>query len=98
MKDMQTYKEYAQRNEDFEALKQLANDLKDVFNLGKEIWKAKRELNFAVAKEDFSKAIELRDKIRRLEHKRDSYDALYETSRYEHMVVMNRPSTADYLK
>ena len=47
----------------------MANDLKEVFQLGKDIWTYKRDLNFAVAKEDFNKAIDLRDKIRKLEHK-----------------------------
>jgi len=31
-----------------------------------------------------------------MEAKRDGYDALYETSRYENMVVLDRPSTAEY--
>jgi len=53
-----------------------------VFEIGKEIWSLKREINFCIAKEDFPRAIELKKRLKSLEIKRDSYDALYETSRY----------------
>jgi centrosomal protein CEP104 len=48
-----------------------------------------------VAKEDFNKAMDIKEKLKKLIAKRDSYDALYETSRYEQMVVLARPTTAD---
>jgi len=75
-------------------LKALVQDLKIVFELGNDILKLKRELEMAVGREDFNLAIELRNKLRRLEQERDQYDALYETSRYEDMIIMARPSTA----
>lgn len=53
-----------------------------MFEIGKEIWSLKREINFCIAKEDFPRAIELKKRLKSLEIKRDSYDALYETSRY----------------
>ena len=57
-----------------------------IFEIGKEIWKLKRELSFCVAKEDYLRAMELRNRLKRLEAKRDTFDALYETSRYEKMI------------
>lgn len=57
-----------------------------IFEIGKEIWKLTRELGFAVAKEDYLRALELRNRLKKLRAKRDTFDALYETSRYEKMV------------
>ena len=45
-----------------------------------------RELKFAIAKEDYDRAMQLKKKLLELRKRRDSYDALYETSRYENMV------------
>lgn len=84
--------------EDYEALKELKKDMKDIFEIGKEIWRLRRELEHAVAKEDFTRAMDLKRRIKDLENKRDRYDALYETSRYEKMISLNRPSTAEYLR
>lgn len=91
-------KDLAVRQEDYEGLKSLAEDVKIVFEIGKEIWTLLREIKFCIAKEDFPRAIELKKRLRTLETKRDSYDALYETSRYENMIVLERPTTADYMK
>lgn len=48
-------------------LKSLVTDLKIVFEIGNEILKLKRELELAVMREDFDKAIEIRNKLKRLE-------------------------------
>lgn len=48
-------------------LKSLVTDLKIVFEIGNEILKLKRELELAVGREDFDKAIEIRNKLKRLE-------------------------------
>jgi len=79
-------------------MKQLKKDMREVFEIGKELWKLKRDLGHSIAKEDFTRAMELKRRIKELEAKRDKFDALYETSRYEGMVSLNRPSTADYLR
>ena len=92
--DMQKLRDNSLKHEDYEALKQISIDIKTVFDIGREIWKMTHELGFAVAKEDFTKAIELKEKIKKLSAKCDTFDALYETSRYEQMIVMQRPSTA----
>ncbi len=91
-------KEAALKEEDFEALKALNEDVKRVFAIGKEIWSLKREIKFCVAKEDYPRAIDLKNRLRQLESKRDGFDALYETTRYEDIIVMGRPSTADYYR
>lgn len=48
----------------------------------------KRDLQKVVAVEDFDKAIEIRNQLKGLEKRRDNFDALYETGRYESMIVM----------
>ena len=75
-------------------LHQLTKDLKIVYDLGNEILNLKRDLEYASAKEDFNKAIEIRNRLKQLEQERDRYDALYETTRYEDMIVMARPTSA----
>ena len=48
-------------------MKELKKDMRLVFEIGKEIWKIKRELGFAVAKEDYLRAMELRNRLKKLE-------------------------------
>lgn len=95
--DMTKMKHKFIKLQDYEALNQLKDDIKTVYDIGQQIWKLTNELNVAVAKENFAAAIELREKLRNLQRKRDTFDALYETSRYEQIIVMQRPSTADML-
>jgi len=92
--DMEKLKDKAHQTEDYEMLDQLTKDLKIVYDLGNEILNLKRELEFVTAKEDYNKAIEIRNRLKQLEQERDRYDALYETSRYEDMIVMARPTSA----
>lgn len=93
--DMEKLKLQCLKSGDFSGLKSLVIDIKKVFDLGLEIWKWRKELEFCIAKEDFSRAIELKNKLKRLEAQRDAFDALYETSRYEAMIVIKRPLTAE---
>ena len=86
LNDLKRIRDSAKKNEDFEALRALKKDMRLIFEIGKEIWKLKRELRFSVAKEDYLRAMELRNRLKKLEAKRDTFDALYETSRYEKMV------------
>lgn len=92
--DMEKIKDKAHQTEDYEMLNQVTKDLKVVYDLGNEILNLKRELEIATAKEDYNKAIEIRNRLKQLEQERDRYDALYETSRYEDMIVMARPTSA----
>ncbi|CAD8106995.1 unnamed protein product [Paramecium primaurelia] len=98
LNDLKLKRDSARRVEDFEFLKELKRDMKLIFEIGKEIWKLKRELSFCVAKEDYLRAMELRNRLKRLEAKRDTFDALYETSRYEKMINLQRPTTAEYMR
>jgi centrosomal protein CEP104 len=91
---MERKRDDAFRNQDYESLKIIISDLKVVLEVGNDILKLKRELEFAVAREDFEQAIQIRNRLRALENQRDQYDALYETGRYESMIEMQRPSTA----
>jgi centrosomal protein CEP104 len=86
LNDLKRIRDSAKKFEDFEALKELKKDMRLIFEIGKEIWRLTRELGFAVAKEDYLRALELRNRLKKLRAKRDTFDALYETSRYEKMV------------
>jgi len=97
IKDLDERRDKARLREDFEALKQLTVDIKKIFDLGREIWQLQKELDFVVAKENFDRALEIRQMLKKLINKRESYDALYETSNYENMIIMQRPNTADIL-
>ena len=96
LQDMLRMKDLALYNQDFEALKQLSRDVKEVYELGLEILRLQRLLDQCIAKEDFNEAIDIKRKLQQLRTKRDAFDALYETSRFSQMVVYNRPSTAEY--
>lgn len=96
LRDMLRFKDVALQKEDFEAVKIVTENIKKVFELGTLIWNFRRELQQCISKEDFSRAIDLKNQIKKMEAKRDGFDALYETSRYENMVVLDRPSTAEY--
>lgn len=96
IQDMKLQRDQFLKTDDFEGLKQIGIDLKKIMETGRQIQSFQKELEFVVNQEDFDKAIDLKEQIRSLETTRDTFDALYETSRYERMVVMQRPNTADY--
>jgi hypothetical protein len=66
--------------------------MKLLLNIGNEILKLKRELQECVLKENYKRAIEVRNEIKRHELKRDNLDAVYETSRFEELILMGEPS------
>lgn len=61
-------------------------------NVGNEILRLKRELQECVATENFDKAIGIRNQMKKHENKRENFEALYETSRFEENLVMGEPS------
>jgi len=65
--------------------------------LGNEILNVDRQLAFAKSKEDFDTCIELRKKRDILSAKRDNIDVIYETSRYEKMILLREPTAEDLL-
>jgi centrosomal protein CEP104 len=62
LEDMIKLKNQCIETKDYSGLKSLVMDIKKVFEIGIEIWKWRKELDFCVAKEDFSRAIELKNK------------------------------------
>ena len=93
LKDMDGLAQRFLDKEDFEAMKKITTDLKKVVKLGREIFGLQSELEFAIAQQNYKKAIELKEKIQRLERERDIFDARYETSRYERMILLQNNST-----
>jgi centrosomal protein CEP104 len=90
--ELEQVKEKAYKEEDFMKLREVTKDAKTVFNLGADLLRLKRELQFAVTKEDYDEAKNLRNKMKELERIRDDIDAKYETRRYYKMMAMGDPS------
>jgi centrosomal protein CEP104 len=60
IKDLLQIMKRAEKTQDFEILKKIKGDIKTLHSIGYEIISAKRQLDIAVAKEDFDTAIKLR--------------------------------------
>lgn len=90
--ELEQIKEKAYKEEDFVKLREVTQDGKTVFNVGADLLKLKRELQFAVTKEDYDEAKALRNEMKKLERIRDDIDAKYETRRYFRMMQMGDPS------
>lgn len=93
--DIDAIREKYLEKEDFEAMKRITIDIKKVIILGRRIFSLQTELEFEIAKQNYQRSIELKEEIRKLDKERDMYDAKYETSRYEQMISLKRPVTAD---
>ena len=65
--------------------------------MGNEILNIDRELAFAKSKEDFDTCIKLRKKREILCARRDNIDVIYETSRYEKMILFREQTPEDLL-
>lgn len=90
--ELDNMRNQAFEREDYTALEHLVRDIRKVYGIGAELLGLKRELGIAISKEDFELAKELKDRIARLEKARDAIDALYETKRYERMILMGKPT------
>ena len=88
----------AEKSKDYEILRKIKKDIRQAFYLGNEILNVDRQLAFAKSKEDFDRCIELRKKRDILAAKRDNIDIIYETSRYEKMILLREPTAEDLLK
>lgn len=97
IRDMLQISRKAEASKDYEILRKIKEDIKKAFYYGNEILNCDRELEIAKSKDDFDKCILLRKKRDELSARRDNLDVIYETTRYEKMIVMKRPSTADIL-
>ena len=87
----------AEKTKDYEILRKIKKDIKQAFFLGNEILNIDRELAFAKSKEDFDTCIKLRKKREILCARRDNIDVIYETSRYEKMILLREPTPEDLL-
>ena len=87
----------AEKSKDYEILRKIKKDIRQAFFLGNEILNVDRQLAFAKSKEDFDTCIKLRKKRDILAAKRDNIDVIYETSRYEKMILLKEPSPEDLL-
>lgn len=102
LEDMDALNDKYLASEDFEGMKRLAIDLKKVVKIGRTIFGLQADLEFAIAKQNYEKAIELKRQIQHWEKERDIFDARYETRRYEQMILMQHQTSVveeepDYL-
>ena len=82
----------AHKQNDYEKVLNIGKDIKTLLFTGNELLRLKRELQDCLRVDDLDRAIELRRAIKQHEMKRESFDVLYETSRFEEMIVMGEPS------
>ena len=87
----------AEKTKDYEILRKIKKDIKQAFYLGNEILNIDRQIAFAKSKEDFDTCIQLRKKREILCARRDNIDVIYETSRYEKMILLKEPTVEDLL-
>lgn len=97
LKDMLKILKRAENAKDYEMMKKVKTDIKRVYFIGNEILNNQRKMNYAKSSEKFDLCIYLRSKLENLMKTRDNYDAIYETSRFEEIIRLQRPSTADLL-
>lgn len=69
-------------------MKKIKNDIKTVYFIGNEILNSRRQLEIAKSRNDYDTCIKLRREMEELIKRRDNFDAIYETSRYENMIVI----------
>ena len=88
----------AEKSKDYEILRKIKKDIRQAFYLGNEILNIDRQLAFAQSKGDYDKCIRLRKKRDILSAQRDNIDIIYETTRYEKMILLREPTAEDLLK
>jgi len=88
IQDMENLQAAAVKAQDFELLSRLNDDLQEVRQIGIKVSQLRGELKDNIYNEDFGGAIQLKEVLKRIEARRDVFDARYETSRYEEMIVM----------
>lgn len=86
--DMERIYTNAVKAQDYEMLARLAEDLKEVRQIGIKVSQLRTELRDSVYNEDYKKSVDIKEILARIEGRRDTFDARYETSRYEDMITM----------
>lgn len=97
LRDMQKIWIKAHKMNDYEKVLNIGRDIKTLLFTGNELLRLKRELQDCLRVDDLGRAIDLRRAMKQHEMKRESFDVVYETSRFEEMIVMGDPSE-QYLK
>ena len=97
IRDMLEICRRAEFSKDYEILRSIKKDIRLAFYLGNSILNCDRELKIAVAKDDYDKCIELRKRRNILSARRDNLDVIYETSRYEKMILLDKITPDDIL-
>lgn len=88
LKDMLLILRRAEHAKDYEMMKKIKTDIKRVYFIGNEILNLQRKLSFAKSSNRFDLCISLREKLETLNKTRDSYDVIYETSRFESIIAL----------
>lgn len=94
LKELQALWIQAHKHHDFEKLASIGKDIKTLLHVGSEILRLKRALQECVRTENFSQAIEIRNDILKHQNKREAFEILYETSRFEESLLVGDPSAA----
>ena len=82
----------AHKNQDYEKLTNIGRDIQTLLNSGNEILRLQRVLQDCIRTEDFEKAIDVRNEIKKHEMKRESFDMIYETSKFGDDLELGAPS------
>lgn len=88
IKDMLLILKRAESAKDYEMMKKIKIDLKRIYFIGNEILNLERKMSFAKSSNNFDLCISLREKLQLLNKKRDNYDAVYETTRFEKIIAL----------
>lgn len=86
------------KNEDFDLVKRVSEDITKVLKIGAEIFELQQMMEKVLLMEDYDKAQLLKERIRDLMRQRDNFDAKYQTFRFEQMVMMDAKQLMDYNK
>ena len=92
LKEIQVKWTTAHKQQDFEKLQQIGKDIKTLLHIGNEILRLKRALAECTRTENFDKAIDIRNEILKHQSKRENFEVVYETSKFEDMLVLGEPS------
>lgn len=92
LKEIQQLWIQAHKIQDFEKLNAIGKDIKTLLFIGNEILRLKRALQDCVRTENFQNAIEIRNDILKHQRKRENFEMIYETSRFEDQLELGEPS------
>ena len=92
VRDMMAQESILLEQENYDELESLRIDTKQVVKIGGLIMEAQRNLDWASAKENYKDMRMYSEELEKLRRKRDRFDKIYETSRFEKMIELNGDS------